>query len=322
MIWRYFMSTDSASDHGSLYQLRNILGRTNVGKDPTKDFNSCDDFFLTVTSGHVIAAFYEVIPQHFDPSCDWMKTDDERKEILQKASANIVDSFVHFSFKHPDSHCSDDSVQEYAIQILTLGCFYLEFTDSIKEGDGERILRCWRYLLPMFWNSSRTNYANEVFRMLYQHDYELSPALKEQLLWGRCINVHGNQGKNIPSDLYMEHLNRVVKDCIKSLGSNQTGRTIVKVSRALGNLVTILNKFDSVNKVAEVSGIHKCKSMEKDIEIIVNELKKYQVFKQISSRRHIRFPHPHNILHGWPRKDFDDWMISKIKMKLQLSNIQ
>ncbi len=47
------MSTYSSSDHGSLYQLRNVLGRTNVGKYPTKDFNACDDFFNTVITAHI-----------------------------------------------------------------------------------------------------------------------------------------------------------------------------------------------------------------------------------------------------------------------------
>ena len=72
--------------------------------------------------------------------------------------------------------------------------------------------------------------------MLYQHDYGLSPALKKQLLWGRCINVHGYRGKNIPADLFMEHLNFIVKECIKGLGANQTEKGILRVSRALGTL--------------------------------------------------------------------------------------
>ena len=44
----------------------------------------------------------------------------------------------------------------------------------------------------------------DVLKMLYQQDHVLSPANKIQLLWGRCINVHGRKGKNI---LDMEHLN-------------------------------------------------------------------------------------------------------------------
>ena len=53
---------------------------------------------------------------------------------------------------------------------LTLGCFYLEFRDVIKEGDGLWVLRCYRYMLPMFVSSGRKNYAIETLNLLLQHD--------------------------------------------------------------------------------------------------------------------------------------------------------
>ena len=146
------MSTYAASDHGSLYQLRNILGRTNVGKDPTKDFNACNDFFQAVIQGHIIAAFHGLDIGNFNPSTYWMKQDEERKLILMKFSSQIVDKFVDFSFNRHNKCTSKDLVKEYAIQVLSVGCFYLEFSDSIKEKDGERILRCWRYFLEQWQN--------------------------------------------------------------------------------------------------------------------------------------------------------------------------
>ena len=65
-----------------------------------------------------------------------MKEDKERKEILLKISADIVDKFIDFSYNRSDKSTSNDLVQEYAIQILSLGFFYLEFSNSVKEGDG------------------------------------------------------------------------------------------------------------------------------------------------------------------------------------------
>ncbi len=157
MIWRYFVSTESSSDHGTLYQLRNLINRTNVVTDPTTNFNACDDFFITVISAHVIVALNELSDKDFDPELDWMKSKEERRDLVLQLSKQIVDKFVDISY-HSDRKQSDDHVQEYAIQILSLGCLYLEFSDAIREGDGDRILRCWRYLLPIFWNSGRTNY--------------------------------------------------------------------------------------------------------------------------------------------------------------------
>ena len=70
--------------------------------------------------------------------------------------------------------------------------------------------------------------------MLFQHDYSLSPRHSHDLLYGRFINVHGRQGKNIPADLHMEHINRVLKECIHDLGSNQMEQAITRDGKDMG----------------------------------------------------------------------------------------
>lgn len=76
--------------------------------------------------------------------------------------------------------------------------FYLEYYDAIQHGDGERVLRCWRYLLPIFYNSRRTNYSKEALVLLYQYQYMLTPRQSTQLLYSRFVNTRGVIGKNIP----------------------------------------------------------------------------------------------------------------------------
>lgn len=56
VLWKCFYSMKSAGEHGTLYQLRNLLNRSNVVKDPTKDFNACEDFLLLVASSLVTVA--------------------------------------------------------------------------------------------------------------------------------------------------------------------------------------------------------------------------------------------------------------------------
>ena len=68
----------SAGEHGTLYQLRYKLNRTNVVKDPMNDFNACDDFFDVVISGHIIAV------QNL-----WMCSDD-RTSALDKSMQGTV----------------------------------------------------------------------------------------------------------------------------------------------------------------------------------------------------------------------------------------
>ena len=96
--------------------------------------------------------------------------------------------------------------------------FLPEYSDSIREGDGERVLRCWKYMLPMFHSSRRNNYALESLHLLFQHDFSLLPKQAIELIWSRFVNVHELPGKNIPNDLHMEHLNRLLKVALQGLG--------------------------------------------------------------------------------------------------------
>jgi len=103
----------------------------------------------------------------------------------------------------------NDSVLSYANEIFSLGLFYMEY--SIKEGGGDRILRCWRYMLLLFKVSNKTKYSVEAYSLLAHYQYLFSERMCKQLLWSCTVNVHGKQGKNIPMDLHMEHLNQDLK---------------------------------------------------------------------------------------------------------------
>ena len=94
------------------------------------------------------------------------------------------------------------------MNVLSIGLFYLEYRDAIKEGDGIRILRCWKYLLKIFFSMHRTNYTAEALTLLMQHSYILTERQSAQLLYGQFINTEGIPGRNIPCDLHLEHLKK------------------------------------------------------------------------------------------------------------------
>ena len=313
---------------------------SNVKAKPKKNFNACHDFFVLVTQCHIIAAALtflnmdsledepstEIIP---DPVTAWMLPDDERKKQLQSVCEAIVAKFVDFRYhekplpkcvesirgsKHAGSGSGsgDDKVHEYASQILSLGCFYLEFCDGINEGGGKRNLRCWRYLLPIFRGSGRKNYSIEALVLLCQHRYFLSPRLSSQLLWSRTVNVHGQAGKNIPGDLHMEHLNRVAKECISHLGAGKTPKAICRVGKAIGTIAPVLDQFDATNSIKKVSGTHKPPSHNKDMNTILNFLLQQKVFTIIPKRAHRSFPKPRNVLHHESNSKLLSWMTDRL----------
>jgi len=204
-------------------------------------------------------------------------------------------------------------VNIHARCLLTLGCTYLEFSDAIREGDGERVLRCWRYMLPMFVSSGRKNYAIESLNLLVQHDFSLSPRQAAELKWGRFINATGLPGRNIPNDLHMEHLNRSVKTAIKNLGPNKVEPGITKVGKVLRVLVPLLDNFDQENDVSNVSGHHSKPSEDKDIKILLENLS--ASFDVVPNREHRTFPNPPDPLHAKSSQDIEKWIIAHIKKK-------
>ena len=139
-------------------------------------------------------------------------------------------------------------------------------------------MRCWRFFLPLFKASDKTNYSIEAFTLLAQEKYILSERMAMQLKWSRTINVHGLPGKNTSADLHMEHLNRECKQSISGLGANMTDNSIQRVGRCIGRLTSIMQQFDEVNGIKRESGYHTCQSTNVDLQKLLKQLHQSQVF--------------------------------------------
>ena len=246
----------------------------------------------------------------------WTLTGEERKIVLDRVCEMIIDKFITFSFNvPPDGIPQQDEVHSYASNLLSIGCFYLAYKDAIKEGDGKRVLDCWHYLLPIFHNSGRRNYTYEAFLFLCQYYHDLPMQQAEQMLYSRFVNTKGVRGRNIPLDLYQEHLNRLCKDCVKGLGSNKTKESIIRCSKALGVLQEMLDNFDDHNNVSIPSGAHKPLSYQQDVRLIVEQLQHSRIFDIVPNRKHQHFTKPKNLLHARPTKDITSWLCDHLKDK-------
>jgi len=120
----------------------------------------------------------------FNADTLWAETNEERNKRLEQICGNIINKVVSFHFNDDTTtEKVDDKICDYSRKLLSLGCFYLEFCGSICEGDVERVLRCWKYLLPIFRNAGRKNYSLEALNLLYQYHVELPPMKAEKLVW-------------------------------------------------------------------------------------------------------------------------------------------
>ena len=224
-----------------------------------------------------------------------------------RASASKPRASVSKPLKHADG------VHEYTVNLLGMGCLYMEFADAIKEGDGDRVIRCWRYLLPVFKSSDRKNYSIEAFNLLNQYEYQLTPRQSAQLAWNRFINTNGVRGRNIPCDLHQEHLNRICKRAIRHLGANQTETAITRAGKVLGTLYPVLMQYDMQTHVSESCGIHRAPSnCQKDRDTIIRELQRTKVFSTLQDRKYRTFPRPRDPLHAKSISEVLEWITKHI----------
>ena len=293
-------SASSGIDGGSLYQLRNIINRRNVTRSPSGNVTASEEFFLLVTEAHIITAAMTVFGMsslderpraaEFPQRCEQQSTSIGRRVLLD-AVDKLLSRFVDLKFCNPSAP-PEDHVHAYACEILSLGLLLMEFNDAIREGDGTRIIRCWRYFLLLFKANNRSNYAVEAFTLLVQFDFLLPHRLARQLAWSRTVNIHGKPGKNVSCDLHLEHLNREAKNQIAGLGSNITDESVKRVGKALGQLIPILQQYDAMSGIKVPSSRHSKRTCEKDMDILLNQLHKTsQVFGVVPGRAHKTFPH-------------------------------
>lgn len=282
--------------------------------------NACEDFFCLIVNSLVTSATMSTLgmedvsewPKEV-PEGLWIEEKEMRAIEMDRILTHVTNSFV--KIRYNSTICNRDpadSIYHYTEQLLTIGSIYLEMSDAVREGDGERLIRTWRYLLIIFRNSNRRNYAKDAVLLLHQYMYELSPQQSEQLLFNRFVNTHGGIGRNISADLHMEHLNKIVKDGISRMSSSKSEKAIIRLSKAIGTLSPVLDKFDEANHIRDYRGRKKKVKFEKDLQIVVTELIKNDAFLNIPGRKYVSSLNPKSLLHKTDKTELIQWIITHI----------
>ena len=226
VIWKQLYQQSSARDHGTLGLFRCKLNRVTVKTDVKKDVNATLDFFLTIVKGHLLAVACEILgisnldsTINFPPSVIHGQARDKDKYI-RSLSSQIVErcTLVDEAFTGENIVNTQDCKYNYARVLCHYGALTMEFLDAWAEGDGERVFRCWRLFLPHFHASGRTKYSLQALHLQFQVKCMLSPQLAHEIMWHRFVNTKGGLGRNIPCDLYNEHVNKLIKQIIANMG--------------------------------------------------------------------------------------------------------
>ena len=312
------MYGQSARDHGTLRYFQSLLNRTTVKSDVKKAVDANLEFLLTVFKGHILACACQILDidtldgkVHLPPSLTHSSAPTRLQvQFVQRIASQIVEQCTLID-TCSEIRESDDKVYNYARVLCHYSALITEFRDACGEGDGERVFRCWQLMLPHFKSSGRTKYSLEALRLQFQVKCILSPQLAHQVLWDRFVNTRGGMGRNIPCDLYNEHVVKLIKSVISNMGANLTEKALRRAARSVSTLHAVCKQFDSESNVPITSSAHSARSDKSDIQKVVSAVLNNNLLAKVSGRCHSNFPTMRlNPLWNW-NKDTIKWIDKK-----------
>ena len=174
-----------------MYQLRNLVNRHNIVTNPKENEAACEDFMITVTEAQILAAAMEIFEMDSLSGTPSGELDSlQRRNIFILATRQLVEK-------------------------------YFDLTISEKEGDGDRTIRCWKFLLPLLKATGRTNYGVEAIILLAQYYYLSSPRMAAQLYSMEQNSQHSRA-------YWQEHLVRSPSRTLKSCSQKCSRRVMLQ----------------------------------------------------------------------------------------------
>ena len=243
-MWKRFFNSESY-DKGTLNQIKHLIHRTAVDKNPKHNMKPTEDFLKVVLCAHVVTAAKQCLST--DPSLN-------NCEVVAR---KIVHNFVHIGYS------TERSVVVRIKHMNTLGTFsqcvlfgmisMMQFKKEIRTGLLCAGKYCYRYMF-------------------------LSEQKATELKWSRTVNTVGRAGCNIPCDLHMEHLNCRLKFLIGNLGSNTSPKALERAAKSLGVVQQVCRQFEEQAGATVNKPYASYPSFQKDLNKIVELLSKEQVF--------------------------------------------
>ena len=116
-----------------------------------------EDFLLLILHSYVIAAAEKC----------W-KDSDTCKLLSQRVVKRFAKIYLSAEQESKESSPIDDMVYNYSTDLLTFCLLWHGFHDATREGDGDRILRYWKFLTVIFQQEGHYNYAKEGLTLAIQ----------------------------------------------------------------------------------------------------------------------------------------------------------
>ena len=134
-------------DKGTLFQLRNLLGRKQVSKKVSKKVSKnvfvAKSHLAVTIQGHVIVSAMEIKKFIMLENLHL-----NNGESIGSLSQGIVDILTPTFFA--EAELPTDSVNLYTRELMLMGLLWYSFQDAISEGDGPAVMKFWNVMTVMF----------------------------------------------------------------------------------------------------------------------------------------------------------------------------
>ena len=176
-----------------------------------------------------------------------------------------------------------DDVYNYNCALLADCFLFFNFLDAIKEGDGERIMQQYKYIMLYCKadGAHSTKYALECLYQFFLVLALLSQRDSERFVWNRSVNNSSRKGANIPTDEDTEHDNNAIRQGIRNLGPNVTENAVQRISFARSPTASILGNLDDGIKRQLQLGKHSHGNLQRDLNELVKRAFEFRIFSEV-----------------------------------------
>ena len=224
-----FYTSNSGMNKGTLYQLRCLINRRNVSGRVKEEMNQIQDFLRSVMKVHVLCEFFgnktqvlaaNLSQMDFNFIIQWWKM-----EVLEwKAwhnSRSVCDALFVVRACTPQRVKREQ--RDRWSQRLRNGFadWHSYGRGAVKEGDGDRLVRFWRFMQLYCSATGHLKYAFECFNFVAQISSTLTAQEAYRTKWCWFANTKGTAAHNLSGDLLMEHWNKSMKTHLCGVGANQ-----------------------------------------------------------------------------------------------------
>lgn len=193
--------------------------------------------------------------------------DSMSEETFQQEIDNIVEDLTVKSKSLFDKYSTANTNAILFIQDMVI---YIKFCAAIKAGDIGHIKEILKQITIMFQAGKHINYGNELLCLSYNIQHRWGTVRKNAIFSSLLMNMKGLRNHWIPSNLYQEHNNLLMKQTHVIVGNKWSAMSYITPIVCLFQEIT--SKIDKEFNVPKNSVFHRATTMDNDIEHVMHSL--------------------------------------------------